>query len=167
MLSFHALIALLLATLTLSCPPPYNDMRLIGNTTHTSYNLIQAASLDPSLDYKCENVAGYDEAKARVEAAGTHSMEENLWDNDEKAEKVTRKGPFDANSTMLYHSYQGVGKSKDYNKYTDVLLMKWRNTGHNTHPEGRTADNCFKYRPLEDISDGDFDAIKDLYPWTG
>ncbi|KAF1836175.1 hypothetical protein BDW02DRAFT_255621 [Decorospora gaudefroyi] len=354
MLFFHALIALLLATLTLSCPPPYNDMRFIGNTTHTSYDLIQAVHLNPDfgwnelviptgavnqgelwpcgdsgvavvsmcfrdakadaeladfvfdsvnmwldklnfpssdrghavkfrvhikpdgsgpemcydetghwnpindsnaviirsdrglpykaaatvgyrktdarrhhnemylnpekleegdkvtvahewghvlglshehrrddrddwLDYKCENVVGYEEARRRVEDAGVHGIDEvcesaelwyrlgfvgyaftkNLWGNDEKAEKVTRKGPFDGNSIMLYHSYQGVGKDKDYNKYTDVPLVKWRNPGHKTHPKGRTADNCFKYRPLEDVSDGDFDAIKDLYPWTG
>jgi hypothetical protein len=50
MLYFY-LLALLLAVLTLSCPPPFNDMRFTGNSTHTSAQLIEAALAEQGLGW--------------------------------------------------------------------------------------------------------------------
>jgi hypothetical protein len=41
-MQIYAIIALLLAALALACPPPFNNMDLVGNKTHTSAELVQA-----------------------------------------------------------------------------------------------------------------------------
>jgi hypothetical protein len=51
MLYFHALLTLLLAAWSLSCPPLLNDIRLLGNSTHSSFQLIEAARLERRLPW--------------------------------------------------------------------------------------------------------------------
>lgn len=51
MLFFHAMIALLSAALILSCPPPFNDFRFLGNDTHNSSELVEAALLQQGLGW--------------------------------------------------------------------------------------------------------------------
>lgn len=75
---------------------------------------------DDYLSYKCENVEGYADAKARAEPDGV-SMDEvsksdklcikydflsgrmfvaDMWSSDTQAPKLVRKGPFDVKSIV-------------------------------------------------------------------
>lgn len=68
--------------------------------------------------------------------------------------------------TRLYASDAGIGAGKNPNNVFDAPLVKWRNPSKDP-PARRTIQNCHTYPPNREVSVGDVEGIKYIYPWHG
>lgn len=66
--------------------------------------------------------------------------------------------------SRLYQSKTGMQVGKDPKDVYDVPLVLWRDHGPN-HPTERNRINCDIFEPNTEVSDGDYEAIKYMYPW--
>ena len=66
----------------------------------------------------------------------------------------------------MYAADAGIEPGKDHNSRFDVPLVKWIHPSNNP-PTGRTSGNCYVYAPNKQVSDGDRNGIKYIYPWEG
>ncbi|KAF2648075.1 hypothetical protein K491DRAFT_722874 [Lophiostoma macrostomum CBS 122681] len=138
------------------------------------------------IKYECRKLMGYAECERRTDRK--HTMEEICKSSDlgyrydfplaaqmsTENRRMVEDGremeqyrnyprPYDLHSIMHYSSRQGAA---DQSSWREAPLVKWKNGGPGYNPPQLITDRDIEpIYPNTEVSDGDADAIRYLYPW--
>ncbi|OWY41372.1 hypothetical protein AALT_g1125 [Alternaria alternata] len=150
---------------------------------------------DDYVHFDCSKVRGYAAAKAKVDAAKKHRMEQVCndyrlallydftaiqdFDTIDHVDPVHKDGKawplfikhdleFDDESIMLYSSAEFANDGADVDDVMQVPLAFWKDRGIGFGPPSRVEkDNLEIIDVRWKVSDGDLEGVKHLYPYLG
>ena len=154
----------------------------------------QREDRDSYVHFDCTKLKNYDNAKAKVEKEGKHTMAEvcnnyylgliydfnavqdfDTIDHDEYDKHgnkhtlfVNSDLEFDDESIMLYSSTEFMNPANDPHDVMQVPLAFWKHRGMGYDPPEEFTKDDLQLIPVNwKVSEGDGEGVRHLYPWEG